>query len=828
MVTLVIAEKPSVARDIARVLGASGRREGYLEGAGYRVSWCVGHLLELCEPHDYDPAWKRWDTKTLPMVPARFMTRARKGAGKQLAVLRKLARAADVERVVNACDAGREGELIFRFVWEAVGPKRGGPAVQRLWISSLTDKAIRAGMARLQDARAFNRLGDAARCRAEADWLVGMNATRALTLLARRGGARGRTLYSVGRVQTPTLAMLCRREDEIEAFEPEPFWQVKALFDLDAPARRFEALYTDPKGGDRLAKPEQAVGIAVAVHDRPARVGKVERKQARERPPVLYDLTALQQAANRRYGMSAQRTLSAAQALYERHKAITYPRTDSRFVTADVAAKLPTVVARYQGTAWGAIADAAMRGGPRPTRRIVNPAEVGDHHAILPTGKVPAPGRLGGDEQRVYDLVARRLLAVHLPDAVFARTTLEAIVAGEQGDHRFVAKGTARLAEGWQLAEPPSKKRAAELSRGQALPVVAPGEPARVAEVKVHEGKTAPPKPYTEATLLAGMEHAGKALQEDELRRAMRASGLGTPATRASIIETLLTRGYVERHGKALRATAQGRALVKALPVEALTSPELTGRWEAALAEMADGRGDRAAFMGRIAAFTTQVVRALREAEPPASVAEAAVAKGEAEVLGACPVCGEPVREGFKAYTCATGRGCDFVIFKQIAKRKVSPALARVLLSRRRSRKLKGFRSKKGKRFEAALVLGDDGKVTFDFGHRAGAAGRAPARRIKRDKAPADPRPRCPQCKQGRVIEGRRGWGCSRYREGCDFVVWFEQGPRRFRVPSDEADRLFRKKQTRLMVGLVDDTKARLVLDLGVEGNVRIELAKRR
>lgn len=820
MVTLVIAEKPSVARDIARVLGAKSKKDGYLEGAGYRVAWCVGHLMELCEPKDYDPAWKSWTTKTLPMVPEAFRTRPRKGVSKPLAVLRRLAKAADVERVVNACDAGREGELIFRWVWEHIRPRRRLP-VERLWISSLTDRAIRDGFARLRAGRDFDRLAAAARSRAEADWLVGLNATRALTLLGRRGGA-GQTLLSVGRVQTPTLALIAEREDAIDAFVSEPFWRVKARFVVDA-ERRFEAVF-ERKGKDRLAPKELAEALAQVVEGQRGTIAKVKADKTTRRAPPLYDLTALQKEANRRFGMSAKRTLGAAQALYERHKALTYPRTDSRFLTADVAGKLPAVLRAMGATPWSHIAQAALAGGPKPTRRIVNPSEVGDHHAILPTGKVPNLERLGADERRVYELVVRRTLAVFLPPAVFAKVQIDVDVPGKGGPHRFVARGTTRLVEGWELAEPPPPKRAKSQDPAAALPVVRAGEPADVAEVEILEGKTEPPKRYTEATLLAAMEGAGKDLDEEELRRAMKAAGLGTPATRASIIETLLSREYIVRDGKVLRPTAQGRLLVKSLPVPELRSAELTGRWEAALAEMAEGRGDRQAFMREIARFTADTVAALRVAAPPDMKEALAKDAKASEVLGRCPLCGTDVREGRKAYVCETGRECEFVIFKSVARKKISPALVKVLLGRGRSRRLRGFRSKKGKPFEAALVLGADGKVSMDF--ETGRPERKPrAEARKAADVPKDDRPRCPKCKRGRVMAGNRGWGCTRYREGCDMVVWFDQNG--FRVPDDEAERLFRKKQTRLMTGLVDGKKARLVLDLGAPGNVRVELGKR-
>lgn len=856
MTTVIVAEKPSVARDIARVVRATQRHEGYLEGAGYRVSWAVGHLLELCEPEAYDPAWKTWSFETLPMLPPSFRTRPRKGGGKQLAVLRALFRAPDVERVVNACDAGREGELIFRWLWEHAGPRRGrSPRLERLWTASLTDGALRKALAGLQPATHFARLGDAARCRAEADWLVGLNATRAMTLRGRRAGA-GRALLSIGRVQTPTLAMLVQREDEIDAFVSEPFWRVKATFAPDRGRATYEGIYQRPRPeagpggqpeswpGDRLKTEAAAHAIAAAVAGQPGLVAQVERRESSEQAPALYDLTSLQQAANRRAGLSAARTLAAAQGLYERHKAITYPRTDSRFLTPDVAAKLPALLPRLAVGRWQAAAQAAITGGSRPTRKVIDVADVGDHHAILPTGKLPAPDSLSSDERVVLDLVIRRTLAVHLPAARFAKTRIWTEVAVGGTTHRFMTDGKTRLEEGWHLAEPPSQKRRAAEQAAAALPIVDNGETVATPSARVEAGKTEPPNRYSEATLLSAMENAGRQLDEVELRRALKRAGLGTPATRAAIIETLLRREFVRRDKKVLQATAQGRALIAALPPsaasDALRSPELTGRWESQLAEMADGRGDRETFMAAIRRYTTELVTAmatdLPTAEATQGLREAAAADaGDREVLGRCPVCGTPVTEGRKAYTCANGRECAFVIFKQVVGKKISPPLAQVLLSRGRSRRLKGFRSKAGKRFEAALVLTPEGKVELDFERPAPASVGVSATKPKpkpkptpAERAVAGPQgPKCPRCGHGRIIKGRRGWGCSAYRDGCDFVVWFVQGPANFTVPGDEADRLFRRKQTRLMEGLLPDGKARLVLDLAAPGNVRIERSKR-
>jgi DNA topoisomerase III len=871
-ITLIVAEKPSMARDIARVVGAQAKREGYLEGSGVWVSWCIGHLAELCEPHEYDPRWKSWSPELLPILPGQLRVRPSRSGAAHLRLLHRLMRAREVATIVNACDAGREGELIFRYVHELSGCDK---PVRRLWISSLTAEAIRHGMAHLRPGADMDPLADAARSRADADWLVGMNATRALTGLARQAGSRA-PLMSVGRVQTPTLALIVRREQEIEAFTSEPYWQVQATFALQRGAGTYQGLWHRPGGratatgepaepgdpggrpgrdapGDaatRLATRAEAEQIAAAVSGHAGAVVEVERKTVREKPPLLFDLTNLQKTANQRFRMSAKRTLEVAQALYETHKALTYPRTDARHLTPDMAAELPALLQALARPYGDLAAQALARGVPAGTR-MIDGSQVGDHHAIIPTAAVPDPGRLSPDERRIYELVARRFLAGFFPDAVFENTRIATAVEG----HRFASAGRVCVEPGWHAAEPPARAR----ERERLLPIVQRDAPVDTTAVEIRDGQTQPPRRYTEATLLGAMEHAGRGLDDPALRRAMRDVGLGTPATRAAMIETLLERKYIERKASELHPTAHGRALIAAVPVEDLLSAELTGAWEQKLAAIAAGRASRARFMDEIRAFTTRIVTACATATPPALEATAD------EVLGTCPVCKTPVTEGFKTYQCASGKRCSFVIWKRIAGRKVSPALVRVLLGRGRSQVLEGFRSKKGKRFSAALALGPDGKVQLAFDgaapadrHDAGeldageqpapgqpgarkqrATRKRPARaqpgaRTTRSRAassdavsgtaPAAPPP-CPACGHGHIISGNRAWGCSRWRESCKFVVAFEhQG---VRVPDHEADRLFRRGQTRLMDGLSPQGRARLVLDLTAPGNVRIEPGKR-
>ncbi len=842
MTILVIAEKPSVARDLAKVLGARTKGEGYLEGNGYRVGWCIGHLLELAPPEVYDASWKRWSTQTLPMLPEAFRLQPRKTAYKPLAVLKKLMRERDVTRIVNACDAGREGELIFRWLCDHVFERGVRVPVSRLWIASLTDQAIQQGFAQLQPASRYDALGDAARCRSEADWLVGMNATRAMTLLGRRAG--GETLYSVGRVQTPTLALIAEREDAIEQFVPEPFWHVDVTFACTPRGaknteERYAGRWFDPRmkaNDDRISGPDGAAradAIARTVQGQPGTVVDVKREEQRERAPMSFDLTALQKLANQRYGLSADRTLKAAQALYEEHKAITYPRTDARFVTSDVGPTLPTLLRAQEGMPWDAAVQTALGLGPKPQRKVVDDEEVGDHHAILPTERVPQLDRLSPDARNVYTLIARRLVSVFLPESCFDKRTIITAVS----EHRFRSEGRARVALGWHAAEPPPAAR----DEAALLPAVQVADVVTTRTATVVASQTQPPKRYTEATLLGAMEHAGKELDEEALRRAMRDSGLGTPATRASIIETLLTRAFIRRDGKSLVPTPQGRALIGALPpgARALRSAELTGQWELRLANMARGQDDPAAFMADVQRFTREVVDAMRDSAPPTAMDVSA----SVDVLGVCPVCGTQVTQaarGRRGFTCAT-RGCTFIIFATIAGKRISPNLVKLLLARGQSSTLPGFRSKAGKRFKAALVLSADGKVGLDFGDgvreeqtpsssaitpkapRAQKPAKAekPANPPKAAKPAPDGRPKCPKCSAGRVMAGNRAWGCTRWREGCDFVVAFQQGA--LRLPDEEADRLFRKGATRLLADLDPNGPARLVLDTEAPGNVRLE-----
>src|ERR687897_148932 len=640
MKTLIIAEKPSVARDIVAALpGTFDEHKNFYESDDYVVTFAVGHLLELSDPEDYDPAWKSWKLDNLPIIPDEFKVRPRdKKSATQLNLIHKLLKRKDVDRVVNACDAGREGELIFTHIYET---SETGKPVDRLWINSMTKAAIRDGFEKLRPADQLGPLRYAARSRSEADWLVGMNATRAAT--TRRGWGAG--VVSLGRVQTPTLAMMVKREREIQAFTPEPYWLVHATFDPRYNGLWFEGDETRLKDGQRADE------LVEKVTGKTGRVESVERKEQSERAPLLYDLTALQRDANRRFGFSARRTLSAAQSLYEGKKAITYPRTNPRWLSGDLVAQLkPTAETLVPIPDYERGARFVLGLDQLPLARVVNDAKVDDHHAIIPTDIAHDVSAFTPDERRIFDLVARRFLAVFHPPARYARTTV-----------------------------------------------------------------------YTEATLLSSMETAGKLVDDEELREAMKERGLGTPATRAEIIETLIRREYIDRIGKELAPTPKGLQVVTMLEEHPLTSPDLTGDWEKRLRDIEHGEGDRKVFMGDIATFTRSTVEQI-------AALDKEKLKPERVELGLCPRCGaetgEIIRENSRAYGCTSWKsreetGCGFVIWKRVAGRTLTPEIARQLLEEGRTREvLSGFRSRAGKPFRARLVL-NDGKVEFEFPQRA-------------------------------------------------------------------------------------------------------------
>ncbi len=733
--TLLVAEKPSVGQDLARVLpGPFKKQEGFLEGPEHVVTWAVGHLVQLAEPEAYDAKYKSWRMADLPIVPERFKLEVRdERSRKQMSVVTKQLGREDVEEVVNACDAGREGELIFAYLFEKA---KGKKPVKRLWLNSMTSAAMKSALASLRPAQDFERLEQAARSRSEADWIVGMNATRAATIRLRSSfdGA-----VSLGRVQTPTLAIVARREEEIKAFKPEPYWLVDATFaaaalEGEASGERvyignFQAPAGSPGNtkGPRIGTEQEALEIVAACEGRAGTITKLEKKEQREKAPMLYDLTTLQREANNRYGFSAKRTLGAAQRLYEEHKALTYPRTNSRYLTTDMVDEIKPIaelVGAHKEYSKGA--DYVVGLDVLPLGRVVNDEKVTDHHAIIPTRSEHNLEKMGSDDRRVYDMAVRRFLAVFHPEAVFENTRVETTVVAAGGEdakaHLFRTRGKLLIVPGWRgvYDEISADAKAAEAeARGdeeeetdQQLPRLFADEQVQTREIRSARKETKPPRRYSDASLLGAMETAGKLVDDDELREAMKDSGIGTPATRAAIIERLITVSYVERDGRALVATEKGLNVIRLLNEHALTSPGLTGSWEQRLGKIERGEDSRKQFMGDIAGFAQETVKELDETLKDVRIPRAK--------LGPCPVCGHEIVENRKGYSCwaRDDPGCGFVIWKAKAGKTLPLAIARELIKKGYTEQaVTGFRGRSGRSFRAHLALAqtDEGKWRVEF-----------------------------------------------------------------------------------------------------------------
>ena len=699
---LIIAEKPSVANDIARVLGGFTRHSDYYESDRYVLSSAVGHLLELRAPEQHDPRSGRWTFKHLPVIPPHFELAPIEKSESRLNLLLRLMKRKDVAGLINACDAGREGELIFRYIAQHAKVKK---PVQRLWLQSMTPSAIREGFQSLRPDRELLPLADAAKCRSEADWLVGINGTRAMTAFNNRISESGFYKTTVGRVQTPTLAILIEREERIRAFKPRDYWEVHARFGAKAgeyPGRWFDPEFKKDEDAERRAERlwdgPRAEAVSEACRDGTGTVTD-ETRPATQLSPLLFDLTSLQREANARFGFSARNTLGLAQALYERHKVLTYPRTDSRALPEDYLATVKKTMDMLGGSReYAPFAKNVLKNGwIKPNRRVFDNSKISDHFAIIPT--LQAPKHLSEPEQKLYDLVVRRFLAVFHPAAEYLQTTRVTRV----GEHHFKTEGRILQNPGWLAVYGRSAQE-----ESQNLPEVASGEAVAVLEVNAVANQTKPPARYTEATLLSAMEGAGKLVEDDELREAMEAKGLGTPATRAAVIEGLLYEGYIHRNGRELVPTPKGFSLLFALKhfgVNEITSPELTGDWEYKLKLMEGGKLRRDEFMEHIEQVTRDLVDRIRNGDIPD--------EAYATVQAPCPKCGGVVQENYRKFQC---QKCDFSLWKVSAGREWAPEEVAELITNRFIGPLNGFRSRMGKPFSAGIRLNAENRIEFDFG----------------------------------------------------------------------------------------------------------------
>ena len=703
--TLVIAEKPSVATDIAKVLKAKrDKSKDFFENDDFIISSAVGHLLQLAVPEKHDIKRGKWSFDKLPHIPPRFTLQPIAKSEARLKVLKRLMKRKDVDVLVNACDAGREGELIFRYIIQHAKAKH---PVQRLWLRSMTPTAIRDGFQQLRSNEEMLPLAAAATCRSEADWLVGINGTRAMTAFNSKSG--GFFLTTVGRVQTPTLAVVVEREQAIKDFVPRDYWEVHATFQAEAGEyegrwfdENFKKMEEDPhQRAERIWEKDKAEGIQGKCAGQPGEVTE-ESKPSKQAAPLLFDLTTLQRDANSRFGFSARNTLAIAQALYERHKVLTYPRTNSKALPEDYPA---TVRKTLEGLRENGYASAASKILSNEwvvsgNKRIFNNAKISDHFAIIPT--LQAPKKLKEQEQKIYDLVVKRFLAVFFPPAEFEISTRITRVENEP----FKTEGKVLVQPGWLEVYGRDQQ-------GEMLTVVKPGEQVQTTDIEANGTQTKPPARYNEATLLSAMEHAGRLVDDEELAEAMRESGLGTPATRANIIEELIRHRYLVRENRELIPTAQAFQLITllhGLDIDALSKPELTGDWEQKLHEIERGRLDRESFMDEIRGMTEEIVNRTKSYESDT------VPGDYGELKTPCPKCGNVVKENYRRFSCSN-TDCDFDFGKAMGGRFFELEEADELLTNRSIGPLQGFRSKMGRPFAAIIKVTDENKVEFDFGN---------------------------------------------------------------------------------------------------------------
>ncbi len=855
---VILAEKPSVAKDIAAVVGATTKRGGYFEGNDYAVTYAFGHLVTMAEPEEMNAAWgKPWRLKQLPMIPVEWKYRVVEKSAQQFNVIKKLFQNPATTSIICATDAGREGEHIFRLIYQLTGVQK---AVERLWISSLTAEAIRDGLSKLRSSKDFDSLADAAAARSQADWVIGLNFTRAYTTINNQ-------LCTIGRVQTPTLALIVDRQTAIDAFKSAKFYEILATFEPGFLARYITPATAEVEPQTRLHNKTLAQSIVKAVE--PAAHGIVESiitTEKKTKAPALYDLLTLQKDANKRFGYTAQETLNIAQSLYEEFKLLSYPRTESRHLSTDMVGELPRILSvilkgplatkevlqafAQENIVPGGITAALIR--PKLTKSYVDDGKLTDHHAIIPTHNA-LPANLPDRQRNVYNLVATRFLSIFLPPEVRDETT--AIIT--MADYLFRAKGFIIKEIGWTVlsskasnddekedgnenvaGEKPGKKTKAKDKDedAQQLPPLVKGQQVGKRKVELKEGKTSAPKPYDDSSLLTAMKNAGQELDDEDLAAYMKQKGLGTPATRASIIERLLQTGYVERSKKALLPTEKGKALIGQVHAE-LKDIALTAIWEQRLADMQDGKLKPESFDSDIA----DLVRRILPDVTAGGSSAASIPPSDGSSLGTCPLCKKGyVRITAKGAGCNRWKeGCTFMIWKEQRGKELSEEQMKELVANGQTKVIKGFKKKDGSgKYDARLFLNEEGKIQYDIGGNDAAAQPAAAGQTLPPGSPGSGKVgssasdalgqlgQCPQCQAGTVRQTPKGAGCGRWREGCTFTVWRTVSGKE--LTDEQIKDLVLKKRTELIKGfkkkdgsgtydaylvLADDFKTRLEFD---------------
>ena len=814
---VILAEKPSVAKSIAGVIGCKTVGNGCLKNERYIVTWALGHLVTLKEPDEIDEKYKKWEMEALPLQVDEIPLKIIPSSKDQYKIVKELITSDDTDSLICATDAGREGELIFRLIYIMANCKK---PFRRLWISSMTDESIRNGMNSLQPGKNYDALYRSAKCRAEADWIVGMNASRAYSL---RYNAR----ISVGRVQTPTLAFLVRRKKEIDEFKPAPFYVVTADFGKYQGVMFSEKLDPDT----HITVKEQAEKVMAIIKGRQGTVVEATTQQKKDAPPLLYDLTTLQRDANKYYGFTAEKTLKLAQSLYEVHKVLTYPRTDSKYLTADIVPILPDVIEKlpeeyepYKEQPYDRIQDAVFT-GTEEKMRVVDESKVSDHHAIIPTNQVPDISKMNAEEQKLYDLVARRLLAAFYPPHEYLATK----VITQVDRFKFRTTGKTVTANGWRDVPPiksGKQEEPGDKEEEKELPPLSEGETYTVKDALMKEDMTQPPLLYTDASLLLAMETAGKDSEDEDIIRQMKGHGIGTPATRAEIIERIITVGYAKRDKKHIIPTEKGVALIGIMPQE-ITSAEMTGRWEMALDKIADGKQDPQAFRGSIDRFTAFLVNdaktSTHEIDENAFAGDRQKHIAVSQILEGmeCPVChkgtvrevpGDEAKAG--SFFCSEWNGkpkCNFRLWKDAFTKCGGPMLTKEMLQAI-------LEKENCKTNDGFLVTNEDNTEIryFESGAEKPKATVPFAYERSEDKSGGDgplSKTKCPICHKGFVKESDRAFGCTRWRDGCKMTLWkncFERidGPM---MTAELVAQLFKKKTIAISGATIKLEKGRLL-----------------